>query len=62
MKQQYINKYKYADDKTKNATVGFYSQVLQNEFLQIDFLFFPVALVSFCYFLYYLYSTALIYF
>ena len=41
-------------------TVGFYSQVLQNGFLQIDFLFFPIALVTFCYFLYHLYSNLLL--
>ena len=32
----------------RNLTVGFYSQVLQNGFLQIDFFFFPIALVIFC--------------
>ena len=32
----------------KNLTVGFYSQALQNGFLEIDFFFFPIALVIFC--------------
>ena len=31
----------------KNLTIGLYSQVLQNGFLQIDFFFFPNALVIF---------------
>ena len=35
--QQYINKCKYANKKTKNLTVGFYSLALQNGFFQIDF-------------------------
>ena len=57
--QQYIIKCKYADKNTKNLTVGFYLQALENGFFQIDFFFFLIALVKFCYFLYYLYCCNL---